>query len=155
MSAVLKSALVAVRPLLESDLDVVLAIEQRSYEFPWSRTIFEDCLRVSYCCWLLEWDGVIAGHAVMSVAVGEAHVLNLCIDPALHRRGLGRFLLDHMLELAVGHRAQVMFLEVRPSNLAAQRLYAGAGFNEVGVRRNYYPARVAREDAVIMARQLS
>ena len=155
MSAVLKSAPVSVRPMSEPDLDAVLVIEQRGYEFPWSRAIFEDCLRVKYSCWLLEWEGVIAGHAVMSVAAGEAHILNLCIDPCLHRRGLGRFLLDHMLELAADHLAQVMFLEVRPSNLAAQRLYQGAGFNEVGVRRNYYPARVAREDAIIMARHLS
>ncbi|OGT79671.1 MAG: ribosomal-protein-alanine N-acetyltransferase [Gammaproteobacteria bacterium RIFCSPLOWO2_02_FULL_61_13] len=155
MSAVLKSAAVAVRPMREPDLDHVLAIEKRCYEFPWSRAIFEDCLRVSYSCWLLEWEGVAAGHAVMSVAAGEAHILNLCIDPPLHRHGLGRFLLDRMLELAADHRAQVIFLEVRPSNLAAQRLYQGAGFNEVGVRRNYYPARVAREDAMIMARQFS
>ena len=155
MSAVLKSAPVAVRPMAEADLDAVLAVEQRGYEFPWSRTIFEDCLRVSYSCWLLEWQGVIAGYAVMSVAAGEAHILNLCIDPDLHRRGLGRFLLDQMLELATGHQAQVMFLEVRPTNVAAQRLYEAAGFNEVGVRRNYYPARVGREDAIIMARQLS
>jgi ribosomal-protein-alanine N-acetyltransferase len=155
MSAVLKSAPAAMRPMAEADLDAVLAIEQRGYEFPWSRAIFEDCLRVSYSCWLLEWEGVIAGHAVMSVAAGEAHILNLCIDPDLHRCGLGRFLLDHMLELAADHQAQVMFLEVRPTNLAAQRLYLGAGFNEVGVRRNYYPARAGREDAIIMARQLS
>ncbi|MBI1733404.1 MAG: ribosomal protein S18-alanine N-acetyltransferase [Gammaproteobacteria bacterium] len=155
MSAVLKSAPAVVRPIMESDLDDVLAIEQRGYEFPWSRAIFEDCLRVGYCCWLLEWDGVIAGHAVMSVAVGEAHILNLCIDPALQRRGLGRHLLDHMVELAVDHRAQTMFLEVRPSNQAAQRLYQGAGFDEVGMRRNYYPARASREDAIIMARQLT
>ena len=155
MSAVLKSAPITVRPMQEPDLDGVLAIEQRGYEFPWSRAIFEDCLRVSYSCWLLEWGGVIAGYAVMSVAAGEAHILNLCVDPAMHQIGLGRFLLDHMLEVAGSHQAQVMFLEVRPSNLAAQRLYEGAGFNEVGVRRNYYPARIAREDAIIMARQLT
>ena len=155
MSAVLKTSPATVRPMLASDLDEVLAIERRGYEFPWSRSIFEDCLRVGYCCWLLEWDRVIAGHAVMSVAAGEAHILNLCIETALQRHGLGRFLLDHLLELALSHRALVMFLEVRPSNPAAQRLYGSAGFNEVGVRRNYYPARVAREDAIIMARQLS
>lgn len=155
MSAVLKDAPAALRPMVLADLDDVVAIEQRGYEFPWTRSIFEDCLRVGYCCWLLEWERVAAGHAVMSVAAGEAHMLNLCIDPALHRRGLGRSLLDHMLDLAVRHRATILFLEVRPSNDAALALYAHAGFNEVGVRRNYYPARVAREDAIIMARQLS
>lgn len=154
MSAVLKDSPIAVRPLVPADLDEVIAIEQRGYEFPWTRTIFEDCLRVGYCCWLLEWDRIAAGHAVMSVGAGEAHMLNLCIDPSLHRRGLGRRLLEHMLELAVEHRARVMFLEVRPSNQAALALYQDAGFNEVGIRRNYYPARVAREDAIIMARQL-
>lgn len=154
MSAVLKSSPAAVRPMVEADLDDVLAIERRGYEFPWSRTIFEDCLRMGYCCWLLEYERAVAGHAVMSVAVGEAHILNLCIDTSLQQRGMGRLLLNHMLDLAASHRAQMMFLEVRPSNVAAQRLYESAGFNEVGVRRNYYPARIKREDAVIMARQL-
>jgi ribosomal-protein-alanine N-acetyltransferase len=155
MSAVLKPAPASVRPMQYSDLDAVIAIERRGYDFPWSRAIFEDCLRVGYSCWLLEHAGCAAGHAVMSVAVGEAHILNLCIDPALHRRGLGRFLLDRMIDVALDHNAQTMFLEVRPSNLAAQYLYRGAGFNEVGMRRNYYPARVSREDAIIMARQFT
>lgn len=155
MSAVLKDSPSAVRPMVLEDLDDVIGIEQRGYEFPWTRTIFEDCLRVGYCCWVLEQDRAAAGHAVMSVAAGEAHMLNLCIDPSLQRRGLGRQLLQHMLELAAGHRATVMFLEVRPSNTAAQRLYEDAGFNEIGVRRNYYPARVGREDAIIMARQIT
>lgn len=155
MSAVLKDSPIVVRPMVLADLDDVVAIEQRGYEYPWARSIFEDCLRVGYCCWLLEWDRIAAGHAVMSVAAGEAHMLNLCIDPPLHRRGLGRQLLVHMLELARCHRATVLFLEVRPSNIAAQRLYQDAGFNEIGLRRNYYPARLGREDAMIMARQIT
>jgi ribosomal-protein-alanine N-acetyltransferase len=154
MSAVVRTVPAAVRPMVLADLDEVLAIERRGYEYPWSRAIFEDCLRIGYCCWLLEWDRIAAGHAVMSACAGEAHILNLCIEPTLHRLGLGRFLLEHMLALAQDHGARTVFLEVRPSNVAAQRLYESAGFNEVGVRRNYYPARVAREDAIIMARQL-
>ncbi|MEX2524935.1 MAG: ribosomal protein S18-alanine N-acetyltransferase [Gammaproteobacteria bacterium] len=154
MSAVVEEAFIHIRPMAEEDLTDVLAIETRAYDFPWSRTIFRDCLRVGYCCWVLERDGVLEGYCVMSVAVGECHILNLCIHPDTHGMGLGRRLLDYMLDIAVEHRADSAFLEVRPSNDPAKQLYRSSGFDDVGVRRNYYPASFGREDAIIMARSL-
>lgn len=154
MSAVVKTSLLNIRPMVEADLAGVLEIECAAYEFPWSRRIFQDCLRVGYCCWVLEQDGEIAGYGIMAVAAGESHILNLCIGPVWQRLGRGRMLLDYLMEVARKHRADTMFLEVRPSNSAAQRLYRDAGFDEVGMRRNYYPARSGREDALIMARTL-
>ena len=154
MSAVIKEAVLNFRPMVEDDLPGVLAIEESAYEFPWSRIIFQDCLRVGYCSWVLEQNQSIIGYGVMSVGVGECHILNLCVQPQSQRLGYGRTILDHLLELAIKHDAEVAFLEVRPTNSAAKQLYASAGFNEVGVRRNYYPARFGREDAVIMARSL-
>ena len=154
MSAVLKPAVPRYRPMDEADLDVVLAIECAAYEFPWSRAIFQDCVRVGYCCWLMEYGDDVGGYGVMSVGAGESHILNLCIEPRLHGQGLGRDLLRHMMEVARGHRAETAFLEVRPSNEVARGLYADAGFDEVGIRRNYYPAWSGREDAIIMARGL-
>jgi ribosomal-protein-alanine N-acetyltransferase len=91
---------------------------------------------------------------VLSVAVGEAHVLNVCVHPDWQGRGLGRRILDRLLRLAREHEADTAFLEVRASNTVAQRLYESAGFNEIGVRRGYYPARVGREDAVVYAKTL-
>ena len=154
MSAVIKAAALNFRPMVDGDLPGVLAIEKTAYEFPWSQIIFQDCLRVGYCSWVLEQKQSIIGYGVMSVGVGECHILNLCVQPQSQRLGYGRTILDYLLDLAIKHDAEVAFLEVRPSNNAAKRLYASAGFNEVGVRRNYYPARFGREDAVIMARSL-
>ena len=154
MSAVVKQARLAFRPLHEEDLPVILTIEEAAYAFPWSLIIFEDCLKMGYSTWVLERDGCIIGYSIMSIAVGECHLLNLCVHPDYQRMGHGEMLRDHMLDLAQKHRAEMAFLEVRPSNATARRLYQNKGFDEVGMRRNYYPAHFGREDAVIMARSL-
>ncbi|TAJ92392.1 MAG: ribosomal-protein-alanine N-acetyltransferase [Gammaproteobacteria bacterium] len=154
MSAVVKPALPRFRPMTEEDLDAVMDIEESAYPHPWTFTIFSDCLVARYCCWIVEQDGKTNGYGIMTVGAGECHLLNLCIKPELQGRGLGRMLLEHMLDVARDHHAEVVFLEVRPSNAAARRLYADNGFNEVGLRRNYYPASKGREDALIMARSL-
>ena len=152
MSAVIKEAQCHIRPMSEDDIEQILNIEQRAYEFPWSEAIFRDCLRVGYCSWVLEHDDVLVAYGVMSVAVGESHILNLCVDPDYQSIGLGRMLLLHLLETAQAHNANMTFLEVRPSNFAAIKLYLDNGFDEIGTRRNYYPAKVGREDAIILAR---
>lgn len=139
----------------ELDLDEVVGIEQAAYPFPWTRGIFEDCLRVGYACWVLEQEGAIAAYGVLSVAVGEAHILNLCVRPERQRQGYGRSLLRHLLGLARRHHADTALLEVRPSNRAALALYRSMGFNEVGTRRGYYPGERGREDALILAIDLA
>ncbi len=154
MSAVIKQANISIRPMSEEDLEFVLKTEERAYEFPWSETIFQDCLHVGYCCWVIERDGIIVGHGVMSVAVGESHILNVCVHPEYQSLGLGRILLTHLLELALEHDVNMTFLEVRPSNFGAIKLYLDMGFDEIGLRRNYYPAKMGREDALIFARTI-
>lgn len=155
MSAVLKRPTIVFRPMSAMDLEKVIAIEEGVYEFPWPIGIFQDCLSVGYCCWLLEQDDEISGYGVMSVLAGEAHILNLCIKPELQNNGLGREMLDYLIDLARVHNADVMFLEVRTSNKQAIKIYERSGFDEVGMRRNYYPAKFGREDALILAKQLS
>ena len=152
MSAVIQESESYIRPMSEEDIEAVMHVENRAYEFPWSEAIFRDCLRVGYCCWVIEQDGVLIGYGVMSVAVGESHILNLCIDPDYQSTGLGKKLLVHLLATAQEHNANMTFLEVRPSNFAAIKLYLGSGFDEIGSRRNYYPAKLGREDALILAR---
>ncbi len=154
MSAILKDPLLHLRPMQEADLDTVAAIEAEAYEFPWSPGIFLDCLRVGYCCWVCLLQREVVGYGVMSVAVGESHILNLCVRPDLQGQGLGRKLLEYLLGIARGHHADTAFLEVRPSNRVALALYSTLGFNQVGVRRAYYPARWGREDALILARSI-
>lgn len=155
MSAVVKLPEFQLRPLGEADLPEVMLIEETAYEFPWTQGIFHDCLRVGYPCWVLEGDGRIDGYGVMMVGAGEAHILNICVRASERRKGHGRALLRHLLTEALLHNASSAYLEVRPSNHGAIRLYQLAGFAEVGYRRNYYPARVGREDALILARSIS
>ncbi|MFC3551501.1 ribosomal protein S18-alanine N-acetyltransferase [Lysobacter cavernae] len=138
----------------EDDLDAVHAIEIRAYEFPWTVGIFRDCLRADYPSWVLLADGRIVGYFLMSIAAGEAHVLNVCVDPARHGHGHGRKLLLALLQIARGRGAQRVFLEVRPSNIGAIALYHSEGFNEIGRRPRYYPAKDGREDALVMAIEL-
>ena len=139
------------RPMLDSDLKAVFAIEELVYPYGWTMGIFEDCLRVHYSCWVMELDGALVGYAVLSAAAGEAHILNVAIHPEYQGKGLGRQLMLFLLDTAREHRADTVFLEVRPSNRTALRLYDSMGFNQVGLRRDYYPAPVGREDAIIMA----
>lgn len=154
MSAVIQESILNFRPMEEEDLTAVLAIEQAAYEFPWTRTIFRDCLRVGYSCWVMERDGLIDAYGVMSVAAGESHILNLCVYPRSQGLGYGTITLEFLLDMARKLNADTAFLEVRPTNQPARRLYEQSGFNEVGIRRNYYPAQYGREDAIIMARSL-
>lgn len=153
MSAVLECPAPVLRPMEASDVRAVMAIERAAYRFPWSPGIFHDCLRVGYCCWVLEEREHLLGYAIMSVGAGESHILNLCVHEEHRRRGLGNRLLLHLLDLARAHNADVTLLEVRPSNVGALAMYHRAGFNEVGVRRAYYPMGNGREDALILALQ--
>lgn len=157
MSAVAPLHFPLLRPLTLRDLDRLVEIESQAYwSHGWTRGIFEDCLRVGYACWGAEEGSRLAGYGILSVAVGESHLLNLAVDPARQGRGLGRLLLDHMLQSARRWGAECMFLEVRPSNARARDLYARAGFSEFGRRRGYYPAGRdgGREDALVLCLRL-
>ena len=140
-----------IRPMTEADVAAVLLIETAAYPFPWSDGIFRDCLRVGYQCQVYAPGGELRGYLVWSVAAGEAHVLNLCVAPAFQGRGIGRMLLRFLMQRAAAHGASELFLEVRPSNGTAVKLYESIGFNEIHRRRGYYPAAGGREDALVMA----
>lgn len=150
MSA-LPSELWTLAPMQSSQLPRILDIERRAYPFPWTEGIFRDCLKVGYSAWIVQdAQAEILAYALMSMAVGEAHILNLCVDPAYHGQGLGRFVLDHLLRIARCANMTLMLLEVRRSNAAARRLYEAAGFSTFGVRKGYYPAHDGREDALVL-----
>lgn len=142
----------SVRQMLAEDLPRILPIEQAAYDFPWTEGIFNDCLNSQYRGWVvIDSADRILGYAMMSIAVGEAHVLNLCIDERAKREGLARLLLNHMIDDARERQAFVVLLEVRPSNQPARQLYRRFGFDQIGRRPDYYPARQGREDALILA----
>ena len=145
----------ALAPMREEDLDEVMAIEAAIYTHPWTRGNFGDSLRAGYQCrtWRLaqgRGGGELVGYFVLMAAAGEAHLLNLSIGASWQRNGHGSALLREAASLAQQLGAQNLFLEVRPSNLAAQALYRKFGFNRIAVRRDYYPARSGREDALVL-----
>lgn len=140
-----------VRAMDRDDLEAVVLVETRSYAFPWSRGNFADCLSAGHLCLVGLLDGVIVAHAIATVAVGEAHLLNLCVLRDQQGHGFGRTLLHLTLEKMQARGAQKVFLEVRPSNFAAAGLYESVGFREIGVRKNYYPSTIGHEDARVLA----
>lgn len=155
MSAVLET-FCHIRDMQTEDVAAVMRIEEQVYAFPWTRQIFKDCVRVGYDCRVLEDHGTIVAYAVMSSGGGEAHLLNLCVHSDSQGKGLGRLLLQDVIQLARSKKIPVdtLFLEVRPSNTVALKLYEQTGFNQVGYRNNYYPAVNGREDAVVLALSL-
>ena len=154
MSAVINQPAISLRPMRIADLDRIMQIENVMYAYPWTEGIFRDCLRVGYCCWVMMQEHEIIAYGVMSTGAGEAHILNICVNRDQQRNGYAETLLQHLLNLARRHGADLCLLEVRPSNIAAINLYHKLGFNEVGLRRNYYPDKDGREDAMILALNL-
>jgi [ribosomal protein S18]-alanine N-acetyltransferase len=142
---------VRTRTMAHDDLSQVSDIERRSYDFPWSHGVFRDCLLAGYTCIVLERSDVIAGYGILSVAAGEAHVLNICVDPDYRRLGYGDRLLDELLARARAASVKEVFLEVRPSNVNALSLYRKKGFRQIAQRRAYYQARSGREDAAVLS----
>lgn len=154
MSALSATSPALLRAMRTTDLEEVMQVELSAYEFPWTHGIFRDCLLAGHGCWVLVRDEKIIGYGVLSVGAGEAHILNVCIAPRHQGRGHGRHLVQRLIDLARWHRAERVFLEVRPSNPSAQHLYETLGFNEIGRRPRYYPAQKGREDAIVMAMEL-
>lgn len=142
------------RPMTTADLVKVAALERASYAFPWSDQIFSDCLRVGYHCVVVDTPAGVAGYAVLTMGAGEAHVLNLCVEQAIRRRGIGRELLLDVLRHARDNGIRDAFLEVRRSNKGAISLYHETGFECVGQRRGYYQAHDGREDAMVYRLEL-
>ncbi len=154
MSAQLQ-ALTKFRRMEFADLDAVELIERSVYTHPWTRGNFADSIDAGYHCHVMECEGALAGYAVMMIAAGEAHLLNLSIAAPLQRRGLGSELLRFGIKLARDAGAQTIYLEVRASNAAARALYARHGFSGIGMRRDYYPDDTGREHAVTMEKKLA
>jgi ribosomal-protein-alanine N-acetyltransferase len=142
------------RDMSEADLDAVLRIERAVHAHPWTSGNFRDALRSKYLCKICEHQGRMLGYAVMMLAVDEAELLDIAVDAAQQRQGWGRKLLEEMLVLGRRRDMRRMVLEVRASNAAAINLYRNAGFSDIGLRRDYYPAENGREDAILMGREL-
>lgn len=139
-----------IRAMQQKDIEGVMAIEEVVCDFPWTYSIFSDCMKVGYSCWALEDQEEIVGYGLLSVAANEGHILNLCIKPERQRQGLGRRMMQHLIEQAKKLEAQSVYLEVRVSNHGAFDLYQKLGFSVIGHRKDYYPHIDGREDALVL-----
>lgn len=149
-------ALVEIRTMDYTDLAQVIRVEELAYPHPWTIGIFRDCLRIGYNAWVMVLKDAVIGYGVVMLSPGEAHILNICIHPDYQKKGLGRYLLHHLINKCRQTDVEMLLLlEVRRSNTAAQQLYQSEGFHELGVRKAYYPAKKGREDALILAKYLS
>ena len=151
--SVSRADLLRFRTMTHSDLSSVLEIENQNYEFPWTEDIFTECFRASYHCHVCEEMDKVLGYCILAIGAGEAHILNISVDPNAQKQGIGRRMLEFLIEKARGN-AETIFLEVRPSNAVAIALYKKTGFNEIGIRKGYYPAAEGREDALMLAMEL-
>jgi len=141
------------RPMEREDLKRVAEIEASAYEFPWEYETFRDCFKIGYHCWVGERAREVVCYGISTIGAGESHVLNVCVSPQFQGKGYGRVVLVKLIDIATRFRTESMFLEVRPSNPKAIKLYRSLGFNEIGMRPGYYPAANGkREDAIVMAR---
>ena len=152
--SVTRNDLLRLRRMTVEDLPSVLAIESQNYNYPWSEGVFKDCFKAGYNCWVCEELDRVLGYSIVSIAVGEAHILNISVDPSEQGQGIGRKMLENLIEVSRKKKAETIFLEVRPSNTGAIALYQKMGFNEIGIRKGYYPAENGREDALMLALQL-
>jgi len=138
-----------------ADLDEVAAIERQVQAFPWTRQNFSDGLAAGYTGWVVRRMGAMLGFALVMDAPDMVHLLVIGVRPDAQRQGVG----TQLLEVCVAHCRQrgrsALTLEVRPSNTQAIAFYQQHGFQQLGLRRSYYPApRGTREDAWIMTLQL-
>ena len=145
----MNSLQVMVRPMDVGDIEAVSAIEQQVTPHPWNRNQFADSLEKHRCLVLLRNQQLI-GYAIYTLVAGEAEILNIAVDKPCQGRGLGRLLLETVLERIAGE-AERLFLEVRADNVPAQNLYRDMGLVEICVRPRYYQTDHGAVDAIVMA----
>lgn len=149
-------AKIEIVPATLADLDAILEIEARAYPVPWNRAQMEDVFHQKVIRQKLLYDGVLIGYTFVSIILDEGHLLHITVDPKYQGKGLGHVLLDSVLALGDTHQLATIFLEVRAGNTPARALYEKRGFNQIGLRKGYYPCLInGREDAIVMAYTLA
>lgn len=145
-----------IREMHPDDLEQVIRIEHEIFLFPWSIINFSDSIKAGYHCRVLVQPNsdLVMGYGILMTGPGEAHVLTLGVGAAWQSQGLGRKMLRHLIELSRKHQAEFVLLDVRESNTGAINLYERLGFQQIAVRKGYYPAMCGREDALVMKLEL-
>ena len=138
------------RSMRAADLPGVAKLEKELYAFPWSAGNFRDSLNAGYDCWTVCHGETVIGYAVLMIALDEAHLLNIAVAADWQGQGVGRAFLRHMVDVARNAACGIVYLEVRPSNVAARHLYRTMGFQQIAIRPSYYPTTLGREDALFL-----
>lgn len=141
-------------PIQSQDIDQICHIENSANQFPWSRKNFDDSLLSGYQGWIGRINNEVICFAIVQNILDEAHLLNICVIPLMQAKGHGKQMLYHVISCAQQRGASLMVLEVRRSNRRAHHLYTTVGFNEMSIRRGYYPALNGREDAILMGLEI-
>ncbi|PWD87592.1 ribosomal protein S18-alanine N-acetyltransferase [Ignatzschineria cameli] len=143
----------SIAPATVDDLETIVEIEQRAYPVPWSREQLLAVFQQKVIRLKLLLDGkILIGYAFVSIILDEGHLLHITVDPQYHGKRLGHYLLDAILKMGEKEQLATLFLEVRAGNQPARRLYDRIGFNQIGLRKGYYPCNInGREDAIVMA----
>lgn len=139
-----------IRAMHPTDLDRIILIEREIFLFPWSPGNFSDSIDAGYLCQVMEQADTIVGYGIMMMSPDEAHILTLGIAANWQKKGLGKKLLQHLIQSARNMNAKSILLDVRESNLGAAQLYQQMGFQQIATRKGYYPAMCGREDARVM-----
>ena len=138
-------------PMGERHLDEIARLESLCFSEPWSRKALEEELENPTAVFLVaEENGVVLGYAGMHVVCGEGYIDNIAVFPAARRKGVGRRLIEALVDWMEHHEGVFLTLEVRPSNEGAVLLYQSVGFREVGRRKGFY--QDPEEDALLMTR---
>jgi [ribosomal protein S18]-alanine N-acetyltransferase len=141
------------RPMTPADIPAVLAIEYDSYSVPWSESTFRGLLRRRDAEMIVaEGGGRVIGYAIFWTVLDQSELGNVAVTPQWRGQGIGQQLVAEVLRRAESRGVREVFLEVRPSNASARRLYEAFGFSQVGRRRNYYQEPV--EDALVLRRPI-
>ena len=144
----------SLRELSERDVPLLIQIEENAYDFGWSKGNFVDALNEHYIAKALINNSVMVGYYFWQQVLDECHLLNFTIASERQRRGLGNWMLSQLLVSLRTKKIRAIYLEVRPSNDTAISLYSKFGFSIIGRRKNYYPGKESREDALVMKRTI-
>ncbi len=146
------------RPMTRADITTVCELEQAACRHPihaWNADNYASSLGSGYWMRVLcTPDQEIAGVCVCMFGVDELHLLNIAVASRWHRQGVARWMLDRLVELCQAHHLQAIWLEVRPSNTGARALYTAQGYQDISLRKHYYPDVGGREDALVMKQEV-
>jgi ribosomal-protein-alanine N-acetyltransferase len=145
-----KSDIYNIMPMTINDLDDVYKLELASYSFPWTKEILRDCIMYNYDSFSVFFDNKLVGYVISKISYPETHILNLTVNESFRRKGIGKSLINIVINDAKIRKSEDIILEVRANNFEAQSLYHKLNFKTIGTRHGYYEADNGREDAYVL-----